>query len=162
VSGLCGDYKLDKAIVLWGLQSLFDELPPPLSPRSRRSPRVYVEKQYNLAELPGQWDAFTAYLVPHRRIHDRFSSGGTFRACGGQDAGLRVGSAFERDWMGDPANAAMLRNLIEHHVSVPRGFLVTCEVVPEGGDDRESAENAGRGSSAGTGTSTGGRSRRQA
>ncbi|NLN45825.1 MAG: DEAD/DEAH box helicase [Clostridiaceae bacterium] len=136
-----GDYKLDKAIVLWGLQNLFDELPPPLSAKiPEEAPRIYVEKQYRLAELPGQWEAFTDYLSRTGEYMTDFLRAVPSARVEGKTLVLRVGSAFERDWMSDPANAAMLRNLIEHHVSVPRGFLVTCEVVPEGGDDQESAE----------------------
>lgn len=131
-SACVGDYHLDKSVVLWGLKSIYEQLPVPRNVKiPRSSPVVLLEKQFQLDSLPEHWNEFSVFLQSSGEYLGRFLASVPAVRVEKKSLVLVLQNEFYKDWMSDGTNRENLRNLLRQYVEVPPGFTVECE-CPEG------------------------------
>ena len=120
-----GDYRLDKEMVLYGLENLLEhwDIPMDVKP-AEYAPSTFRKKEFSFEKLEQQWQAlcakisengesFAAFLqtVPSVEIKDRMLI-------------LKLTGAFYADWVMEPGNRAGLTNIISYYADVPAGFQI--------------------------------------
>ena len=132
-----GDYTLDKAMVLWGLENLLEEsLPPEQVKMPEQEARPVIEKEYSFFTLPIQWQEFC------QSVKENGEKGGDFlktiQEIGVEDHTLvlTVKNGFYRDWLLEGENLRELENTLRWHAVCPSDMKI--EVRAE--EDRENAE----------------------
>ena len=132
-----GDYTLDKAMVLWGLENLLEEsLPPEQVKMPEQEARPVMEKEYSFFTLPIQWQEFC------QSVKENGEKGGDFlktiQEIGVEDHTLvlTVKNGFYRDWLLEGENLRELENTLRWHAVCPSDMKI--EVRAE--EDRENAE----------------------
>ena len=132
-----GDYTLDKAMVLWGLENLLEEsLPPEQVKVPEQEARPVMEKEYSFFTLPIQWQEFC------QSVKENGEKGGDFlktiQEVGVEDHTLvlTVKNGFYRDWLLEGENLRELENTLRWHAVCPSDMKI--EVRAE--EDRENAE----------------------
>ena len=132
-----GDYTLDKAMVLWGLENLLEEsLPPEQVKMPEQEARPVIEKEYSFFTLPIQWQEFC------QSVKENGEKGGDFlktiQEVGVEDHTLvlTVKNGFYRDWLLEGENLRELENTLRWHAVCPSDMKI--EVRAE--EDRENAE----------------------
>ena len=119
-----GDYHLDKALVLWGLRSLFEALPPPDGVKRAPSLPSPPGRIFRLESLPGCWKEFGEVLHPGGEYLGRFLAALQGAEVRENTLVLPEENAFLREWLGDGANLRSLENLVRQYVEVPPVFSV--------------------------------------
>lgn len=123
-----GDYKLDKALVLWGLRNLFEELPPLQSHKTPEyAPRMNVEKRFSLNDFPDRWAEFVGFARTTGEYMAGFLGSVESVHVKHQTLLLLVSNEFIKTWMLEEENHRKLKNFVEHYVKVPAGFKITAE-----------------------------------
>ena len=132
-----GDYTLDKAMVLWGLENLLEEsLPPEQVKMPEQEARPVMEKEYSFFTLPIRWQEFC------QSVKENGEKGGDFlktiQEIGVEDHTLvlTVKNGFYRDWLLEGENLRELENTLRWHAVCPSDMKI--EVRAE--EDRENAE----------------------
>ncbi len=120
-----GDYRLDKEMVLYGLENLLEHWDVPMDVKpAEYAPSTFRKKEFSFEKLEQQWQAlcakisengesFAAFLqtVPSVEIKDRMLI-------------LKLTGAFYADWVTEPGNRAGLTNIISYYADVPAGFQI--------------------------------------
>ena len=132
-----GDYTLDKAMVLWGLENLLEEsLPPEQVKMPEQEARPVMEKEYSFFTLPIQWQEFC------QSVKENGEKGGDFlktiQEIGVEDHTLvlTVKNGFYRDWLLEGENLRELENTLRWHAVCPSDMKIEVRVE----EDRENAE----------------------
>lgn len=115
-----GDYKLDKGMIKWGLQSFLEKQVPPDSVKIvEPAPETTIKKPFRFEELQEKWqefckhisdqgDAFAGFLesVPRVETSDNILI-------------FTVTSPFYRDWVMESNNRKSLINIIRYYAECP-------------------------------------------
>lgn len=135
-----GDYNLDKKMVLWGLENLKTETPPPAYiGKYVEEVRTTVRKEYSFFQLQEQWDALCESIIRNGE------SGGAFLRTvkevkiEGYNLILTVGNAFYESWLKEPENSKSLENTIRYHAVCPADMRLKVR-VEEDKDKRKKTE----------------------
>ncbi len=129
-----GDHRLDKEMVLFGLENLLEHWDVPMDVKvAEYGPSTFRRKEFQFEKLEEQWDefckrirengeSFAAFLqtVPSVEIRDRMLI-------------LKLTNSFYADWVMEPGNRTSLKNIICYYADVPAGFQIQVALA----DDRE-------------------------
>ena len=129
-----GDHRLDKEMVLFGLENLLEHWDVPMDVKvAEYGPSTFRRKEFRFEKLEEQWDefckrirengeSFAAFLqtVPSVEIRDRMLI-------------LKLTNSFYADWVMEPGNRTSLKNIICYYADVPAGFQIQVALA----DDRE-------------------------
>lgn len=127
-----GDYKLDRKVVLWGLQNLLEESELPEGRKCVKWADVkWINKEFRLSEFPERWEEFCEKT---RGNGENFAS--FFRTVcrvevSGNTLQLFLKDRFYADWANMPENRTGIQNLIEFYVEVPSLFRVDIFAVTD-------------------------------
>lgn len=120
-----GDHRLDKQMVLFGLENLLEHWDVPIDVKvAEYAPSTFRRKEFSFEKLEEQWqefckkisengESFAAFLqtVPSVEIRDRMLI-------------LKLASSFYADWVMEPENRKSLANIISYYADVPAGFQI--------------------------------------
>ena len=129
-----GDHRLDKEMVLFGLENLLEHWDVPMDVKvAEYGPSTFRRKEFQFEKLEEQWDefckrirengeSFAAFLqtVPSVEIRDQILI-------------LKLTNSFYADWVMEPGNRTSLKNIICYYADVPAGFQIQVALA----DDRE-------------------------
>ena len=129
-----GDHRLDKEMVLFGLENLLEHWDVPMDVKvAEYGPSTFRRKEFQFEKLEEQWDefckrirengeSFAAFLqtVPSVEIRDQILI-------------LKLTNSFYADWVMEPGNRTSLKNIICYYADVSAGFQIQVALA----DDRE-------------------------
>ena len=127
-----GDYRLDKQMVVFGLENLLDHWDVPMGVKvAEYAPSTFRRKEFSFEKLGEQWqefckkirengENFAAFLqtVPAVEVRERMLI-------------LKLSSAFYADWVMEPGNCESLKNIISYYADVPVGFQIQVALADE-------------------------------
>lgn len=127
-----GDHRLDKEMVLFGLENLLEHWDVPMDVKvAEYGPSTFRRKEFQFEKLEEQWDefckrirengeSFAAFLqtVPSVEIRDRMLI-------------LKLTNSFYADWVMEPGNRTSLKNIICYYADVPAGFQIQVALADE-------------------------------
>jgi len=134
-----GDDRLSRRLVAWGLDSLFERVPPPAGVRAPVAAAAApvaapLEPPVPWADLPSRWDEVRARLAAEGGEGARFLAGLEAVAVRERRLVLQVGSRGLARWIGDDVVTARLRALLARHVAGPEGWRLEVEAAGEPDD----------------------------
>ncbi|MBM7572752.1 DEAD/DEAH box helicase [Aquibacillus albus] len=128
-----GDYNLDKSIVLWGLNNLYEQLAPPKGMKVPvAAPQVVVEKKFDFLELQDEWSKFTSFMKETGEYLSEFLSSVQAVKIEGSTLFLILDNPFYKEWMNESDNKGKLKNMINHYVNTPKDFAIDFKTAPKG------------------------------
>mgnify|MGYP004599416121 FL=1 len=141
-----GDHRLDKEMVLFGLENLLEHWDVPMDVKvAEYGPSTFRRKEFQFEKLEEQWDefckrirengeSFAAFLqtVPSVEIRDRMLI-------------LKLTNSFYADWVMEPGNRTSLMNIVRYYADVPVGFQIQVALAEEPDEpDRDAMEKMKR------------------
>ncbi|MDO4333335.1 MAG: DEAD/DEAH box helicase [Eubacteriales bacterium] len=115
-----GDYKLDKKMVLWGLQNFQKEREAPRDVKAwQKPPLPRVKKAFSFGKLEQEWDAFVECLKKNGETNSAF-----FGTVAGVQVSenvleLTVGNQFYEKWASQSTNRQSLLNVLRFYTDCP-------------------------------------------
>lgn len=127
-----GDYRLDRQMVLFGLENLLEHWDVPMGVKTaEHAPSTFRRKEFSFEKLGEQWqefckkisengENFAAFLqtVPAVEVRERMLI-------------LKLSSVFYADWVMEPGNRESLKNIISYYADVPVGFQIQVALADE-------------------------------
>lgn len=133
-----GDYKLDKNMILWGLQNLLEEEPVPKEVKLvEYAPSTFMKKQFQFEELPGRWQEFCAYLKERGDSFAAFLSTIPQVETDGPSLILFTDSSFYKEWILEETNRKSLVNIISFYTEAPQGIRLQIKQIEQGRERKE-------------------------
>jgi DEAD/DEAH box helicase domain-containing protein len=133
-----GDYKLDKAVVLWGLKNLLEEIEAPKDIKLvEYSPAVFMKKPFQFNELQYKWKEFCEYLKENGEAFAAFLSTIPEVAIENNTLILVTDNAFYKDWIMEKTNQKSLMNIISFYTDGGMGIKLEIRLKEPEGDKRE-------------------------
>jgi len=118
-----GDYKLDKSMVLWGLQNLLEEIEAPRDIKLvEYAPRIFIKKPFQFSKLQEKWKEFCAYMLENGDSFATFLSTIPKVEIDNHVLTLVIKNAFYKDWVMEETNKRSLINIISFYTEAPEGF----------------------------------------
>ena len=127
-----GDYHLDKKLVLWGLQCIYEELTAPEEEKTIEPEKIIIEKPFKYENIETtDWKAFvdlysqtneTLAKFVTQIINVRDEEGTLY---------LYLQNQFYCDWLMSEENKMILTNVIKHYFDVPACFEIKAEALNE-------------------------------
>lgn len=112
-----GDYKLDKNLVAWGLESLLTESEPPRDLKiMQEAEQPVLEKQFNLETLPNHWKEFCEYCEKTGDSYTAFFKTIERVSVEGNVLTFYLNNAFYQSWVLEPANKKSIIGILQFHV----------------------------------------------
>ncbi len=132
-----GDYSLDKAIVLWGLRNLYEEIALPdnikIPPVSKDT---FIEKPFSFDKLAHEWSAFTEFIFTKGEYLSGFTTSVKSVRLDGPKLIFLLNNDFYKTWLLESYNKMMLKNMISQYVNVPIQFDIEAEFEPSETEDK--------------------------
>jgi DEAD/DEAH box helicase domain-containing protein len=136
-----GDYKLDKAMVLWALQNLLEEIEAPKDIKLvEYPPAIFMKKPFQFHELHNKWKEFCAYLQENGESFAAFLSSIPEVAIENNVLILVTDNAFYKDWILEKTNHKGLMNIISYYTDAPTGTRLEIS-LKEPDSDRTKVKN---------------------
>lgn len=130
-----GDYKLDKKMVLWGLENLLEEWDTPMGAKvAPYAPVTVRKKEFAIVDLPEQWDTFCMRVKENGEAFGAFLNTVPEVEVEGSTLILSVTNTFYMGWVSDPANKQSLMNIINYYVDVPGTLRLEVKMADIVGD----------------------------
>lgn len=136
-----GDYKLNKAMVLWGLQNLLEEIAAPKDIKLvEYAPTTFIKKAFQFSQLQEQWQEFCGYMLENGDSFATFLS--TIPAVEIDDTVLTlvIQNAFYKEWIMEENNKKSLINIISFYTEAPAKIELKIRLELTG-DDRSDVKN---------------------
>lgn len=118
-----GDDRLDRNVILWGLQNLSEEsgFAGMISlPENQEEQKI--SKEFKLAELGDKWNDFCSRITERNEAFAGFFRMVFSAEIKGDSLILSVKEAFYAEWANMPENRNAIVNVLRSYVSVPDGF----------------------------------------
>ena len=118
-----GDDRLDRNVILWGLQNLSEEsgFAGMISlPENQEEQKI--SKEFKLAELGDKWNDFCNRITERNEAFAGFFRMVFSAEIKGDSLILSVKEAFYAEWANMPENRNAIVNVLRSYVSVPDGF----------------------------------------
>ena len=118
-----GDDRLDRNVILWGLQNLSEEsgFAGMISlPENQEEQKI--SKEFKLAELGDKWNDFCSRITERNEAFAGFFRMVFSVEIKGDSLILSVKEAFYAEWANMPENRNAIVNVLRSYVSVPDGF----------------------------------------
>lgn len=129
-----GDYKLDKKVVLWGLNNMLEELEAPKDIKLiEYAPSTFMKKPFSFEELPEKWKEFCMYLQENGESFASFLSTVKKVEVKERCLQLEVASAFYKQWILEETNKKSLVNIIGFYTDAEQNLelVITIPETPE-------------------------------
>lgn len=124
-----GDYNLDKAVIIWALQNIFEELVAPKEFKvAEQPPKVLLEKQFKYEDLQKNWGIFTNFIRGTGEYLTEFLSNVQEVRINTEKLTLILKNQFYKQWILDKHNYTNLMNMFKHYVELPNNFSIDVEV----------------------------------
>ncbi|MFT4104719.1 MAG: DEAD/DEAH box helicase [Lacrimispora sp.] len=118
-----GDYKLDKGMVKWGLESFLEKQTPPAGMKAVEPDlETTVKKPFRFEQLQEKWPEFCRYVSGQGDAFAGFLESVPKAEVSGHMLTLTVTSPFYRDWVMEKTNKKSLVNIIRYHAECPPGI----------------------------------------
>ncbi|MDF2882984.1 MAG: box helicase, partial [Clostridiaceae bacterium] len=115
-----GDYKLDKAVVLWGLKNLLEEIEAPKDMKLvEYAPSTFIKKPFQFNELQEKWKEFCSYLKENGDTFAAFLSTIPEVEIENNVLILVTNNAFYKEWIMEKNNKKSLINIISFYTEGP-------------------------------------------
>lgn len=140
-----GDYKLDKSMVLWGLNSLLQQSQPPKGiklPQYAKS--FYIQKEFVFQELEERWQEFVSYLKEKGEKMAAFLETVKEVKIEGNTLTLFVSSPFYREWIEGTENKKSLTNIVAFYTEAPENIAVRAAVLEQDNNRKQVQEKLQR------------------
>ncbi|GFZ30819.1 putative ATP-dependent helicase YprA [Clostridium zeae] len=136
-----GDYKLDKAMVLWGLKNLLEEIEAPKGTKLiEYAPSTFINKQFRFNELGEKWQEFCEYMQGNGDSFAKFLSTITEVEIDNRTLTLVLQNAFYKEWAMEETNRKSIINIISFHTDAPSGLQLKVR-LEDTADDRSNIKN---------------------
>jgi DEAD/DEAH box helicase domain-containing protein len=133
-----GDYKLNKAMVLWGLKNLLSEIEAPKDIKLiEYAPRASMKKAFQFSELQHRWKEFCSYLRENGEAFAAFLSSIPEAYVENNVLVLVTDNAFYKDWIMEKTNHKSLMNIISFYTDAPAGIKLEIRLKEPSGDKRD-------------------------
>lgn len=133
-----GDYKLDKAVILWGLKNLLEEIEAPKDIKLvEYAPAVFMNKPFQFNELQHKWKEFCAYLQETGETFAGFLSTIPEVAVENNVLVLSTDNPFYKEWILEKTNQKSLMNIISFYTDAPAGTKLEIRLSEADGDRKE-------------------------
>lgn len=133
-----GDYRLDKAVVLWGLRNLLTEIEAPKDIKIvEYSPAIFMKKPFQFNELQDKWKEFCALLQENGEVFAAFLSSISEVAIENNMLILATDNAFYKDWILEKNNQKSLMNIVSFYTDAPAGTRLEVRLTEAAGDRKE-------------------------
>ncbi len=137
-----GDYKLDKKLVLWGLENLLSENEAPKSFKSvEYAPSTFQKKMFQFSALEEQWQAFCDYLLEAGEAFASFLNAVGVVKVDGNEITLFLKNAFYKDWVTETSNMRSLINIFTFYTEAPSEIRITVSVDADTNTDIDRKKN---------------------
>ncbi|MFL0249825.1 DEAD/DEAH box helicase [Clostridium neuense] len=131
-----GDYKLNKAMVLWGLKNLLDEIAAPRDIKlAEYAPSTFIKKHFQFSELQGKWKEFCEYMKGNGDAFAAFLSTIPEVEVEGNTLTLILSNAFYKEWVMEENNKRSIINIIYFHTDAPEKIELRIR-IEEAEEDR--------------------------
>jgi DEAD/DEAH box helicase domain-containing protein len=133
-----GDYKLDRALVLWGLRNMLEEIEAPKDIKIvEYAPAVFMKKPFNFYELQNKWQEFCAYLQETGEAFAAFLSSIPEVSVENNVLILSTDNIFYKEWIEEVNNQKSLKNIISFYTDAPQGTKIEIRLNSPDGDKKE-------------------------
>lgn len=141
-----GDYHLDKKAVLWGLQSLYDELTQPIIEKSLHEEIITEEaKPFSIEDVEEKWADIASQIGMTGDSLSTFLSGVSHVEVHGSTVVLHVESPFVRSWVLESSNKQKLENILSGLISSPlQGIALDAVSNDADSEKRDISDKLGR------------------
>ncbi|MBU5480746.1 DEAD/DEAH box helicase [Blautia sp. MSJ-19] len=118
-----GDDRLDRNVILWGLQNLSEESGfAGMISLSENQEEQKISKEFKLEELEEKWDTFCSRITERNEAFAGFFRMVSSIEVKGDSLIFYVKEAFYAEWADMPENRTAIVNILLRYVSVPDGF----------------------------------------
>jgi DEAD/DEAH box helicase domain-containing protein len=136
-----GDYTLDKAMVLWGIKNLLEEIEAPKGTKLvEYAPTIFINKKFQFVELKDKWDEFCEYLKKNGDSFAEFLSTISKVEIEDRTITLILHNSFYKQWIMEETNKKSIINIISFHTDAPSGLQLQVR-LEETADDRRNVKN---------------------
>lgn len=133
-----GDYKLDKAMVLWGLKNLLTEIEAPKGIKLvEYAPARFMKKRFQFNELDKRWKEFCTYLQETGETFGAFLNSIPEVSVENNTLVLVTDNAFYKDWILEKTNQKSLVNIISFYTDAPAVVRLEVSLREPAGDRKE-------------------------
>lgn len=133
-----GDYKLNKAMVLWGLKNLLEEIEAPKDIKMvEYAPRTFLNKPFKFNELQHKWKEFCAYLQEKGESFAAFLGSMEGAAVENKVLVLFTDNPFYKDWILDKTNQKSILNIITFYTDAPKETRLEIRLTEADGSRKE-------------------------
>ena len=134
-----GDYRLDKRIVLWGLENLYEESDPPVDMNTLSIPDApIIEKPFEYETLCENWSEFQQFIMNTGEATSQFLSQVVISAKkDGSKLILLVNSAIALMQAQSDENMRQIKNIIMAYVNAPRDLSIEFEISNASDNDNQ-------------------------
>ncbi|MBC3804295.1 DEAD/DEAH box helicase [Acetobacterium fimetarium] len=126
-----GDYKLDKAMILWGLRNFLAEMEAPKGIKLvEYAPSIFIEKPFQFNQLQEKWPAFCDYMLEKGDPFAAFLSAVPEVVVCGQVLTLVLHHDFYKEWVMEKTNKRSLINMILFYTEAPAEIELSIRIDP--------------------------------
>ena len=127
-----GDFRLDKSVVLWGLQNLLEESEAPKNIKlAEYAPSTFIKKPFQFRELKERWKEFCTYLQEKGENYAAFLSTVQEVETEGKTLTLILDSPFYKEWIAEETNRQSLINIVAFYTDAPNGVRLETRLKEE-------------------------------
>ncbi|MDG5856895.1 DEAD/DEAH box helicase [Clostridium beijerinckii] len=136
-----GDYQLNKAMVLWGLKNLLEEIEAPKDIKlAQYAPATFIKKAFKFNELQEKWKEFCEYMQENGDAFAKFLSTIPKVEIDNRTLILVLNNAFYREWVMEESNKKSIINIISFHTDAPMGIELSVR-LEEIDEDRKNVKS---------------------
>lgn len=136
-----GDHKLDKKMVLWGLENLLEEKKVPAGTKHvTYAPVTFRKKEFLFEQLPLQWKAFCKKIQENGESFANFLGTVAYVEIQKPVLTLVLTNRFYAEWVMEASNRQSVMNIISYYVDIPAGFTLQTRLEEEAKDTRQTKE----------------------
>lgn len=132
-----GDYRLDKKLILWGLENFFEQTEPPTNISTKNEPETFViEKEFTFEKICEKWPEFQQYIAQTGGVMSSFLSQVVKGVrIDGTKLILQLENEITLNQAQSPENIVQVMNILIQHIAVPYNFDIEYELQEEGKKD---------------------------
>lgn len=133
-----GDYKLNKAMVLWGLENLLEEREVPKDIKLvEYAKTTFIKKPFQFSQLQEKWEEFCAYLKENGDTFAAFLSTIKEVEIDNNILILVTDNVFYKEWIMEENNKRSLINIISFYTEATAGIQLKIRLDNTNGDRKD-------------------------
>ncbi len=136
-----GDYQLNKAMVLWGLKNLLEEIETPKDVKLiEYAPSTFIKKPFKFEELEDKWKEFCEYIIGNGDSIGNFLNTIEKVEIENRILILVLNNAFYKEWVLEESNKKSIINIISFNTDAPVGIELKVR-LEKADEDRNNVKN---------------------